>query len=102
MTTYIVEAKRGAAQDIVAASDWYEAQEAGLKTRFLDAVADTFQRIAAGPLHYPFASKDIRRLKVGRFPYSMYFRVRGNRVEVLALVHQNRDPAKLGSLLKRT
>jgi plasmid stabilization system protein ParE len=35
---------------------------------------------------------DVRRVLVRRFPYSIYYRFRADRIVVLAVFHNKRDP----------
>lgn len=37
--------------------------------------------------------KDVRFCRTRRFPYVVYYRVKADRVEVLAVLHGRRDPA---------
>jgi toxin ParE1/3/4 len=94
MTVRVV-IRRGAKHDLSAARDWYNAQQVELGTQFLDAFGLAIARMAAGPLRYPTVVADVHRLVMGRFPYSIYFRVRGDEVRVIAVLHQHRDPEVL-------
>ena len=91
MTASVV-VRKGAAADLAEARLWYETQSAGLGTEFLDEFASTLARIAEAPLHYPAVHRDARRALFRRFPYSVYFRIRGEEVRIVAVVHQHRDP----------
>ena len=83
---------RAAAADISAAYDWYEGQQKGLGSGFLDEIEAALARISDRPTLYPFAVRDARRVLVRRFPYSIYFRLRGDQARILAVMHQSRDP----------
>jgi toxin ParE1/3/4 len=65
-----VQVQRSAKGDIADAHAWYEAEQAGLGTEFLDEIAATLARIASGPERYPVVEADVRRALVPRFPYS--------------------------------
>jgi toxin ParE1/3/4 len=41
---------------------------------------------------YPVAHRDVRRGKLRKFPYLIYYRVHPNKLEVLAVLHGSRDP----------
>jgi plasmid stabilization system protein ParE len=84
--------RRSAAADIAEAHSWYEAQRAGLGTKFLDEVEWTLERVGTDPSRFPIVFRDARRALVRRFPYAIYFRLAGDRARVLAVVHQSRDP----------
>jgi plasmid stabilization system protein ParE len=44
------------------------------------------------PERFPVMLGDVRCMRVRRFPYSLFFRVRGDQVVVLAVFHARRDP----------
>jgi toxin ParE1/3/4 len=71
---------------------WYDRQRAGLGVDFTSEVDATFDIISNYPDRYPVVKRDIREAPLHRFPYCVYYRVRSNRVIVLAVFHQSRDP----------
>ena len=81
-----------AATDIEDAYDWYEAQQEGLGTRFLDALEGTLNLVEQGPHRYPIVWRNARRALISRFPYSVYFRTADGNPLILAVIHQSRDP----------
>lgn len=76
-----------------AAGDWYECEGHGLGKAFLDAVETQLSQIAANPLAYPVVHRDIRKAALRRFPYCIYFRLRGDTMVVLAVFHTAPNPA---------
>jgi plasmid stabilization system protein ParE len=74
------------------AADWYE-QQTGLGAAFTAAVRDALNRIAAIPLLHQVVYKDIRRAVVRRFSYSIFYRADVDRVTVIAVFDNRRDPA---------
>ncbi|MCB1036406.1 MAG: type II toxin-antitoxin system RelE/ParE family toxin [Acidobacteria bacterium] len=79
--------------DLEEAAQWYEDRQAGLGDAFLDAVLELLRRIFDHPQHFPRLHKDARRaVLTRRFPFSVYFRERGEGIEVLAILHDARDP----------
>jgi plasmid stabilization system protein ParE len=74
------------------AFDWYETQQPGLGVTFASRIHEAFDRISAGPALYPVVFGDVRRAVVRRFPYAIFFRVRPQRIVVLAVFHGSRDP----------
>jgi plasmid stabilization system protein ParE len=78
--------------DLLAARDWYDRQRTGLGDDFADAVGQMLSRIEVLPELYPAAYRNVRRGKVRRFPYVVYYRVLPSRVEVIAILHGNRNP----------
>ncbi len=74
------------------AADWYEKQ-AGLGSAFTDAVRDGLNRLTGIPLLHQVVHKNIRRGVVRRFPFSVLYRVDPDRVTVIAVFHDRRNPA---------
>jgi plasmid stabilization system protein ParE len=71
---------------------WYERQQYGLGTQFLDAVEDALAEIADHPTRYGFADGIVRHYVFARFPHAIYYRDLPDRVRVLAVYHAARDP----------
>ncbi len=74
---------------------WYEARRTGLGTAFLDAVQATLDAIERNPALYGYVEDDVRAAPVRRYPYVVYYRIRPDRVAVLAVYHTSRDPHRL-------
>ena len=72
--------------------EWYEDQQPGLGADFDAKVEAVLQIVANQPRRYPIVERDIREANVDRFPYCIYYRIRPNHIEVLAVFHQSRDP----------
>jgi plasmid stabilization system protein ParE len=81
-----------AEEDIAEAVGWYNDRSQGLGDAFLDQVDECFARLQLRPLTFPVVRKDIRRAITKRFPYCVYFVVRGDLVVVVAVVHGRRNP----------
>ena len=74
------------------AVDWYH-QRGGPAAEFITRVRETLARIGQMPELHAMVRDDIRRASVRRFPYSIFYRVRADRVEVIAVFHNHRDPS---------
>jgi plasmid stabilization system protein ParE len=75
------------------AFDWYEQQRTGLGVQFIEQVQAVFDQISATPELRPAVYRDVRKALVGRFPYSVFYRVGTERVIVLSVFHNKRNPA---------
>lgn len=83
---------RPSAKRDIAEADAYYAKH-GKADAFITALDQALAQIAARPLMYPISYKDVRRALLRRFPYSVFFVIEHERVIVLAVHHQHRDPA---------
>ena len=81
-----------AAADLEDAADWYEGRRAGLGSEFLRTVRALLAGIARAPHEYPVARGEVRRARVRRFPFVVFYVVEPDHVEVLAVLHGRRDP----------
>jgi plasmid stabilization system protein ParE len=82
-----------AAEELLAACEYLEARQAGLSVRLIQEVRRVCDRISTHPELHGKVLRDIRRAAVRRFPYSVFYRVTADRLEVLAVFHDSRDPA---------
>lgn len=86
-----------AAEDLVAAAEWYEARKPGLGRAFVNAVDRAIERIETLPhagLTVPGvdASLRVRRVFTERFPYSVVFVLVSDVILVIAIAHMKRRP----------
>jgi plasmid stabilization system protein ParE len=86
---------RGAARrDLAEAFRWYEARSTGLGHEFLRAVRVVFAAIQREPERHPVVAEDIRKARVARFPYVVYYVVLDTRISVIAVMHGRRHPRR--------
>jgi len=78
--------------DIGDAFLWYEARLPGLGEAFLRSVEACLDRIRRQPGAYPEALPRVRRASLRRFPYGVFYVVRDDRIDVLAVYHAPRRP----------
>jgi len=77
--------------DLAEAYRWYEAQRAGLGLEFLAAVDRALERIADQPLRRRRLSRHPAHL-LAAIPYVVFHVMRSDRVHVLAVLHERRNP----------
>ena len=82
-----------AISDIEFARDWYEEKQGGLGHVFVRRVLEALDRIAVMPELYATVWQDVRFYRVKRFPFVVYYRMRGGVVDVLAVLHGSREPS---------
>ena len=84
--------KPEAEADIEDSFDWYELQSEGLGHDFVYCVEETLESIGLVPFGYQLIYRTLRRAIVHRFPHSILYSVEGQMINVVACVHQKRDP----------
>ena len=77
--------------DIENAARWYEDERRGLGVEFIGALDACLDAIEAAPVSFQKVRGEVRRWFLGRFPYSVYFEIVGDQIEVLAVLHGKQD-----------
>jgi hypothetical protein len=84
--------------DIAESGVWFEQQQLGMGSDFLDAVDNTLAEISRRPQSCPTLIFPTRKLKVqlrwlavNRFPRLVIFQVTTNEVVIHAVLHSHRD-----------
>jgi plasmid stabilization system protein ParE len=82
---------------------WFEEQQPGLGLRFLNRLEELDARIGDNPdLFQVVEPPDVRRGLMRRFPYSLFDRIQGQEVDVLACLHQHQRPKTREELIGRS
>lgn len=84
--------RRKAALEAGEALRWYEEQRPGLGDWFRSDLRQVFDRITENPAQFPVLEGSVRLARLRKFPYDVYFDLRGDRVVIMAIVHQSRHP----------
>jgi len=92
--TLAVRVRRRAELDIDEAYAWYEGRAEGVGEAFLRAVEASFARIARHPEAHVVAHGRVRRARLHRFPYGVYYTIREDFIDVLAVYHGRRRPRR--------
>ena len=80
--------------EFLEAAEWYTARSPRLGTAFRDAVSVVLETIEEAPQRFPVALRDIRKARVRRFPYVVYYVVLPEATTVIAIIHGRRDPRR--------
>ncbi len=78
--------------EMLEAVGWYDVHALGLGDSFLAEIDAVVARLVENPRQFPVVFKDIRRARLHRFPYGLFFRVDAAGILVLACFHSNRNP----------
>lgn len=91
-TVRFTKAAKAAEEDLNEARRWYADQAEHLSSALRREVRRTVRRIGENPHQFPEIYRGVRRALVFRFPYTLFFRVRAQAIQVIAVTHQARDP----------
>lgn len=74
------------------AAEWYGEQQKALQTRFLEKWKDAENRLLASSQIYRCVAGDLRKCRFEVFPYALVFRIRGDELQIIAVMHMSRRP----------
>jgi toxin ParE1/3/4 len=80
----------GAEDDLAEAADFYDSRRDGLGDEFLAQVEKTVGLLCQFPKIGPVWRAPIRRFVLSRFPYSLYYQIEGESLQIVAISHQKR------------
>lgn len=80
--------------EAIEAQEWYATRSAGIGERFINELDRVVGLIAASPDGFPLLHRDLRRARLRRFPYSLFYRVTDEGCFVVACFHAKRDPLR--------
>lgn len=76
------------------AMEFYEAAQNGLGARLLDEVEAAVRLIETHPLAWAPMSPRTRRCRTNRFPYGLFYQVRGNEILIVSVMDLRCDPKR--------
>ncbi len=91
--TLAVVFRRATRREFEEAALWYEERRPGLGVQFVSEINHAINLAAENPERFPVMHRDVRCVRVRRFPYSVFFRAESRRIVVLAVFHARRDPS---------
>ena len=77
--------------DIEEAALWYHLRNPAAAVRLIDEARAAMRIAAQNPLQFTIRFADVRRVRLPSFPHSVYFRLLGDAVCILALAHGGGD-----------
>lgn len=84
-----------AAEDTRCAVCWLEDVRNGLGYEFLEQLAKLYYRVTEHPRMYQTMRGEARRAVLPRFDYAVVYRVKGDLIEVIGVLHCRLSPAKV-------
>lgn len=92
---YKISVSPKAQKEIENAIDYYALYSSNAPQSFISLLKDTYHFLETNPF-FSVRYKNIRALKINKFPYSLYFTINEtqNTVRVLSCFHNKRNPNK--------
>ena len=91
---YKIQVNLRAQFEIEKAFDWYKQRSLSAGGRFLTSIESAYQALQLNP-YFQLQYRNIRAIKLRRFPYTLFFTVDETEsiVRVLSCFHQHRNPS---------
>jgi plasmid stabilization system protein ParE len=89
--------RAAAKRDIREARKWYRSVSPALADDFIGAVDAATFLARERPLAFQLVHRSFRRILLHRFPYALFYYPDKDRIVVVAVLHQARDPELLES-----
>lgn len=83
---------QAAKEELLGARDYYDDLVFGLGKSFILEIENTINIIKRSPLAYPIIKQNIRKAVIMKFPYSILYIIEGDKIYLLAIMHQKRKP----------
>ncbi len=87
--------RREAKQDLREAKEWYRGISRELGRDFVRCIDDAITLACERPLAFQVVHRTFRRILLHRFPYALFYHAGEDRIVVVAVLHQARDPELL-------
>ena len=87
-----IRLRLAAAAEVEGARGWYDGQRVGLGDEFVEALEQAIELVGTFPDAFPEIANSYRRALLHRFPYSLYYRVERDVIDVVACLHASRSP----------
>jgi len=82
----------GATRDLKTATEYYEEERPGLGQRFRDEFDAAVKRVRGFPEGCQQVDDELRRCRFKRFPYGLFYAIRGDEIVIVAVSHLHRRP----------
>jgi plasmid stabilization system protein ParE len=79
--------------EILQALTWYGERSRVAARAFVQELNSTVSLAVRSPETWPRSHGDTRHIVFPRFPFNLFFRMRGETIEIVAVAHQRRRPS---------
>lgn len=96
-----IKVLRSARRTIADGIRFYERQETGLGAYFLSSMMSELRSLKIfGGAHQIYEGTAFHRMVCKRFPYSVYYLIENDEVQIYAVLDDRRDPERLTIILR--
>lgn len=83
---------REALNEMVDTANFYENKQPGLGHRFDRALESALETILSSPTTWAIYTQNVRKYRLRKFPYSIFYRLDADVVTIVAVMHAKRRP----------
>ena len=98
---YKVTLYEEAKQDIIEIAKWYDLKSFGLGDKFILLLDEAINRLAKNPDAYSCFYGEVRKIKLRKFPYIIFYKVYNEKVEIYGVIHVKRNPSVYKKRLRK-
>ena len=81
-----------ASAEYEAAFEWYYLRSEFAAERFVEEIDRAISQILASPRRWPETTHQIRKFRLQRFPFAVFYRQTASGIQILAVAHGRRRP----------
>jgi len=81
-----------AIEEMIEAKNFYNSKVNGLGSLLFAEIDRAIGLIEETPVSWPTISKDLQRFILKKFPFAVIYRIKEDSIQVLAFMHQHREP----------
>jgi toxin ParE1/3/4 len=87
--------------DLLSGFEFYELQKNGLGKLFINEVDHVLERIVNNPFQFYQEKRNVRKAIVDKFPFGIFFYIKGDLINVFAVFHFSRNPKNLRGRIRK-
>lgn len=87
-----IELSNEAEEDFDKAYNYYFQESERVANNFYYKTDKSFKALIQNPFGYQKVYKDVRRFVMKKFPFVIYYRIKGIFVKIIAIFHTSRNP----------
>ena len=89
---FSIHIRKEAEADLAEAYEYYESCRENLGSDFILCIEESLSRISKNPNQYKIIHKEIRRALAKRFPYGVFYVVKGSDISIIGVLHARKNP----------
>jgi toxin ParE1/3/4 len=89
-----IEVSDDAELDFEESFEFYFNKSPLIAKKFIEDIEKSFSKIKENPNIFPEEIKDIRKYVTEKFPFIIFYRIKEEKIQIIAIFHTSRNPEK--------